>query len=247
MLLFACPVRRIDLTPRWPDGSSACSSQQDRSGPLLHQFESLFIQYGYGVIGVVVMLESMGLPLPAETLIISSALYCAATHRLDIGWVAVAAVVGAIMGDNFGYLIGRIFGYRLLQRHGSKVYLTPQRLMLGRYLFSRHGGKVVFFGRFIAVLRVFVALLAGANRMPWHTFLLFNALGGIGWAGGYAFCTYYLGHEVLQISGPVGIALGLVAAAVIGGGFLFLKKNELRLTQEAMEAAEREQKGEKPA
>ncbi|MBB2204166.1 DedA family protein [Gluconacetobacter takamatsuzukensis] len=216
----------------------------DGSGPLLHSFESLFVHYGYGVIAVVVMLESMGLPLPAETLIISSALYCAATHRLDISWVAVAAIVGAIMGDNFGYLIGRTFGHRLLERHGGKVGLNDSRLMLGRYLFRRHGGKVVFFGRFIAVLRVFVALLAGANRMPWHTFLFFNALGGIGWAGGYAVGAYYLGHKVLSLSGPVGITLGIVAAVVLGGSFLFLKKNEVRLTAEATRAAEREQQGE---
>ncbi|NVN13210.1 DedA family protein [Nguyenibacter vanlangensis] len=199
------------------------------------------MQYGYGVIGVVVMFESMGLPLPAETLIISSALYCAATHRLDIGWVAVAAIAGAIMGDNFGYLIGRSFGFRLLERHGAKVCLTPRRLLLGRYLFRRHGGKVVFFGRFIAILRVFAALLAGANRMPWHTFLFYNAMGGIGWAGGYAFGTYYLGHQVLNISGPVGLTLGAIALLVIGSGFVFLKRNEVRLTEEATKAAEREQ------
>jgi membrane protein DedA with SNARE-associated domain len=199
------------------------------------------VHYGYGVIAVIVMLESMGLPLPAETLIISSALYCAATHRLNINGVAVAAILGAIMGDNFGYLIGRTYGFRLLERHGSKVCLTSRRLMLGRYLFRRHGGKVVFFGRFIAILRVFVALLAGANRMPWHTFLMFNALGGVGWAGGYAYCTYYLGHQVLNISGPIGIALGAIAALVIGGGFLFLKKNERRLTEDATREAEREQ------
>nr|WP_246387096.1 DedA family protein [Gluconacetobacter sacchari] len=215
----------------------------DGFGPLLHSFESLFVHYGYGVIAVVVMLESMGLPLPAETLIISSALYCAATHRLDIAWVTVAAVGGAIMGDNFGYLIGNIYGHRLLERHGAKVGLNERRLLLGRYLFRRHGGKVVFFGRFIAILRVFVALLAGANRMPWHTFLFFNALGGIGWAGGYALVTYYLGNEVLKLSGPVGIALGGIAVLVIGGSFLFLKKNEVRLTEEATRAAELEQKG----
>ncbi|MBB2167214.1 DedA family protein [Gluconacetobacter aggeris] len=216
----------------------------DGSGPLLHSFESLFVQYGYGVIAVIVMLESMGLPLPAETLIISSALYCATTHRLEIGWVAAAAIAGAIMGDNFGYLIGHSFGHRLLERHGGKVGLNERRLLLGHYLFRRHGGKVVFFGRFIAILRVFVALLAGANRMPWHTFLFFNALGGIGWAGGYALGAYYLGHEVLNLSGPVGLALGGVATLVLGGSFLFLKKNELRLTEEATRAAEREQKGE---
>jgi len=183
------------------------------------------------------MLESMGLPLPAESLIVTTSLYCAATHKLQIEWVAGAAVIGAIMGDNFGYLIGRAIGFRMLRRYGSKVRLTPERLTLGRYLFRRHGGKVVFFGRFIAILRVFVALLAGANRMPWHTFLFFNAVGGVCWAGGYAMAAYYLGHRVLALSGPIGIAVGAVALVVIGAAFVFLKRNEHRLTKEAMQAA----------
>lgn len=94
-----------------------------------------------------------------------------AVHHLEIRWIALAAVTGAIMGDNFGYLLGHHFGYSILKKHGKKVGLTDERLMLGRYLFRKHGGIVVFLGRFVAVLRVFVALLAGANRMPWHSFL----------------------------------------------------------------------------
>nr|WP_035376465.1 DedA family protein [Acetobacter nitrogenifigens] len=207
---------------------------------LLHFLDSLFSQYGYGVIGVVVMLESMGLPLPAESLIITAALYCATTHKLDIYWVAGAAVIGAIMGDNFGFLIGKALGFRMLRRYGGKVGLTPERLLVGRYIFRRHGGVVVFFGRFIAVLRVFVALLAGANHMPWHTFLFYNALGGILWAGGYSLCTYYLGHEVLQLSGPIAYGAAALAVAGIAGGFFFLKKNEHRLIAEAQEAAEKD-------
>ena len=114
--------------------------------------------------------------------------------------------------------------------------------MLGRYLFRKHGGIVVFLGRFVAVLRVFVALLAGANRMPWHSFLFFNALGGLFWAGGYAFITYELGKQIEKITGPVGIALAVVGACCLGGAFLFLKKNEKRLTEEAMKQAEEDEK-----
>ncbi|WP_242010115.1 DedA family protein [Acetobacter conturbans] len=193
--------------------------------------------YGYGVIGVVVMLESMGLPLPAESILISSALYAATTHKLHIWGIVGAGVSGAIMGDNFGYLIGKECGFRLLHRYGRRVGLTPDRLLLGRYIFRKHGGSVVFFGRFIAVLRVFVALLAGANRMPWHTFLTHNALGGLCWAGGYTLAAYYLGHEAMQLSGPLAwVAIPL--ALVVGGTImLFLKKNERRLTAEAMQAA----------
>lgn len=208
---------------------------------LLHHLDHLLEHYGYGLVGIIVMLESMGAPLPGESLIIGTALYCAATHKLNIVWVIVVAIIGAIMGDNLGYLIGRSVGFRVLARWGSRIGLTEERLTLGRYLFRKHGGKVVFFGRFIAILRTFAALLAGANRMPWHTFLFYNTLGGIGWAGGYALAAYLLGGQVEKISGPLGIAFGCVGALVLGSGFLFLKRNEKRLTEEAMAASQADQ------
>ena len=204
---------------------------------LVHHLDHLLQHYGYGVVGLIVMLESMGAPLPGESLIIGTAIYCATTHRLNIVWVLAVAILGAIMGDNFGYLIGRSFGFRMLARFGKHVGLNDQRLRLGRYLFRQHGGKVVFFGRFIAVLRTFVALLAGANHMPWHSFLIYNALGGIGWAGGYGLAAYLLGQQAQRISGPLGIVVGIVAAIAVIAVVMFLKRNERRLTREAEQAA----------
>ncbi|QDH16887.1 DedA family protein [Swingsia samuiensis] len=192
------------------------------------------------------MFESMGLPLPAESLIIASALYAGSTHQMQIQWIALAAIIGAIMGDNFGYLIGHHFGYNLLQKHGKKIGLTDERLLLGRYLFKKHGGIVVFSGRFLALLRVFVALLAGATRMPWHSFLFYNALGGICWAGGYSFITYELGKQIEKLSGPVGITLGIIGVTCIILIFLFLKKNEKRLTDEALREAKKDENSFKP-
>ncbi|WP_308719736.1 DedA family protein [Komagataeibacter xylinus] len=207
---------------------------------LLHHLESLFQHYGYGVIGIIVMLESMGIPLPAETLVISAAIYCATTHRLDIRWVATAAIVGAIMGDNCGYLIGKWLGYPLLERQGARIGLTARRLQLGRFLFRRHGGIIVFLGRFIAILRVFIALLAGANHMAWPKFLLFNAMGGILWAGGYAYAAYYLGNRITRLSGPVGLTVAICGGIVLVCAIIFLRRNEARLTAEAEATAEKE-------
>ncbi|MCH4091594.1 DedA family protein [Acetobacter sp.] len=204
---------------------------------LLHYLDTLLSHYGYGVIGVVVMLESMGLPLPAESLLITASLLSATTHKLSIWGIVIAGVSGAIMGDNFGYLIGKEFGFRFLHRYGKYVGLSADRILLGRYIFRQHGGTVVFFGRFIALLRIFVALLAGANRMPWHTFLLHNALGGLCWAGGYTLGAYYLGHEAMKLSGPVAWGIAGLAALVGVTVFLFLKKNEKRLIAQAMKAA----------
>ena len=207
---------------------------------LIHHLDHLLQHYGYGFIGLIVMLESMGAPLPGESLIIGTAIYCATTHRLDIVWVIAVAILGAIMGDNFGYLIGRSVGFRVLARFGGRVGLNEQRLKLGRYLFRQHGGKVVFFGRFIAVLRTFAALLAGANRMPWHSFLFYNALGGIGWAGGYGLAAYLLGQEARKLSGPFGLVVGTIAAIAVTAAVLFLKRNEQRLTRDAEAAANRQ-------
>ena len=209
---------------------------------VFHHLDQLLQHYGYGLVGVVLMFESMGLPLPGESLLIGTAIYCATTHRLEIGWVVAVAVLGAAMGDNFGYLIGRSLGFKLLARYGRRVGLTDDRLTLGRYLFRRHGGKVVFFGRFIAVLRTFAALLAGANRMPWGSFLFYNAAGAIGWAGGYALAAYWLGKRAASLAGTTGIVIGVIAAIVVVCAFVFLKRNERRLTEEALEAARAEER-----
>src|SRR5215813_2536268 len=101
----------------------------------------------------------MGIPLPGETVLVAAALY-AARHGQSIAAVVASAAVGAVLGDNAGYWIGREFGYRLLRRYGGRVGLSPGKIKLGQYLFLRHGSKVVFFGRFVAVLRVLAAILA---------------------------------------------------------------------------------------
>ena len=199
----------------------------------VHGLDHLLAEYGYGLVFLVIALEAMGLPLPGESMIIAAAIYCATTGKLSIYGVVPAAIAGAVMGDNFGYLIGRWAGFRLLRRFGRHIGLTDKRLELGRYLFKRHGGKVVFVGRFIAILRTFVALLAGANRMEWKSFLLWNAVGGIVWASLYGVGAYLLGSAVKQIAGPVGIALGVVAACCILAAVVFLRRHEKQLEETA--------------
>ena len=132
--------------------------------------------------------------------------------------------------------MGREGGYRLLRRYGRSIRLEERRLKLGQYLFLRHGGKVVFFGRFVAVLRAWAAFLAGTNRMPWPRFLLFNALGGIAWATLYAVGGYFLGENVHRLAGPLGTTLLVLAVLVIAGALLFLRQNERRLEDEAERA-----------
>lgn len=193
----------------------------------------LISRHGYSVVGGVIGLESMGIPLPGETVLIAAAIYAATTGNLDIGLVVLAAATGAIIGDNLGYLIGRRAGPPLLFRYGPRMGLTIARQRLGQYLFLRHGGKVVFMGRFVAFLRMFAAVLAGANRMPWGRFLMWNGLGGVVWTGLYGFGAYALGNQIHKFVGPVGITCGVVVAVALAWGVLFFRKHEHRLLAEA--------------
>ncbi len=169
-------------------------------------------------------------------MLIVAGIYAGKTHHLSLPLVIAAAAAGAILGDNLGFWVGREGGYRLLRRYGHYIRLDERKLKLGQYLFLKHGGKVVFFGRFIAVLRAWAAFLAGTNRMRWPSFLLYNALGGILWATIYGVGSYLLGNSIDRFTGPVGIAFIVLAILVMVAGFIFLQRNEHRLEDEAEKA-----------
>ena len=198
--------------------------------------DSLLATYGYLAVFLFVGVESIGVPVPGETMLVTAAIYAGTTGRLSIFWVIVASSAGAIVGDNIGYLIGRTGGYRLLRRYGRYIRLEENRLRLGQYLFHRHGPKVVFFGRFFSVLRIFAAFLAGVNRMRWRSFLIFNAAGGIIWSTIYGVAAYLLGQQLLRLSGQVDLVLAIAGVAVIIAVIVFLRRNEARLQREADEA-----------
>jgi membrane protein DedA with SNARE-associated domain len=198
--------------------------------------DSLLATYGYLAVFVFVGVESIGIPVPGETMLVTAAIYAGTTGRLSIFWVIVASAAGAIVGDNIGYVIGRTGGYRLVKRYGRYIRLEQNRLRLGQYLFHKHGSKVVFFGRFISVLRIFAAFLAGVNHMHWRRFLIFNAAGGIVWSTLYGVAAYLLGQQLLRLSGRVDLVLAIVGIAVIIAVILFLRRNEARLQREADQA-----------
>lgn len=196
---------------------------------LTEQILSWIILYGYIVIGVVIALESFGFPLPGEATLIAACVYAGGTHRLSIVPLLLAAVIGAIVGDNIGYWIGREAGSRLLMRYGGRIGISAARLRLGQFLFLKHGGKLVFFGRFVAVLRVLAALLAGTNQMQWWRFFAFNVAGAIVWVGIYGLTAYVIGGQVEHIVGPIGIAALLLAASVFAFGYFRFRRHEVSL------------------
>jgi membrane protein DedA with SNARE-associated domain len=199
-----------------------------------HQgLDYLVATYGYLAVVLGVGLESMGIPLPGETILVVAAVYAATHAGLNIWLIVVAASAGAIIGDNLGYWLGARFGYPLLLRFGPQVGLSEGRIKVGQYLFMRHGGKVVFFGRFVALLRMLAAFLAGVNRMEWPKFLLANALGGVTWAAMFAFGGYMLGTIAFRLQGVLGpIVLIAAGIAFFGCGFL-IQHYEDQLQEEA--------------
>ncbi len=196
----------------------------------------LLTTYGYIAVLVFVSIESIGIPFPGETMLLVAAIYAGTTHHLSIPLIILAAATGAILGDNIGFLVGREGGYRLLRRYGRYIRLDERKVKLGFYLFRKHGGKVVFFGRFVAILRTLAAFLAGTNRMRWPRFLLFNALGGIVWATVYGLGGYFLGDNIHRLTGPVSIITIVLAILIILAFLIFLRRHEHRLEDEAEKA-----------
>ena len=185
--------------------------------------------YGYQAVFIIIMLESAGVPMPGETALVTAAIYAGTTGRLDIAALLAVAAAAAIIGDNIGYWVGRRFGLAFLRRHGKYMHLTEARLRLGQYLFLRHGGKIVFFGRFVAFLRTFAAVLAGVNLLPWGRFLFFNAAGGIVWALVFGLGAYLLGQAIESVTRPLAYIGGAAALTGVLCGALFFRYYERQL------------------
>jgi membrane protein DedA with SNARE-associated domain len=137
--------------------------------------------------------------------------------KLEIVPLVAIAAAAAIVGDNVGFAIGRHGGRRLLLAKGPLLHHRERVIELGEPFFERHGPKAVFLGRWVSLLRIASAWLAGINRMSWPTFLFWNALGGIAWACSIGFAVYALGDVAETAINTVGpIFGGLVVAGVIG-------------------------------
>jgi membrane protein DedA with SNARE-associated domain len=176
----------------------------------------LFARYGYAVVFVGVLLENAGLPVPGETVLLAGAAL-SRSGTLFLPWVVATAIVGAILGDNIGFMIGRRGGRALVERFGPKIGLTPPRLEQFDVFFDRHGAKTVFIARFVTGLRVFGAVLAGTSGLPWGRFLVYNATGAVAWAMTFGAVGYFLAYSWETLEewiGRSGLAL-LAAAAVI--------------------------------
>jgi membrane protein DedA with SNARE-associated domain len=188
----------------------------------------------YLIVAAVICTESLGIPLPGEIALVSAALL-AASGVTNVWWVAISASLGAVVGDSIGYALGRRGGRRMLERLGRRFpkHLGPAQLAHAERIFARWGVWAVFFGRFVALLRILAGPLAGALKVPYPRFLLANASGGIIWASGTAFVIWGLGKAAERwLSDFSWIAL--VLAVVVGAAStLVLRRRANRAMQRA--------------
>jgi membrane protein DedA with SNARE-associated domain len=192
----------------------------------------------YLVVMLVIGLESMGIPLPGEITLVTASLM--AISDITNPWaVAIAASIGAIVGDSIGYLFGRRGGRALLERFGRRFpkHFGPPHLARAERMFQRWGVWAVFFGRFVALLRILAGPLAGALKVPYRKFLVANATGGITWAFGTTFIIYSVGRVAEKWLKDFSY-IALVVAIVCGiATTLYLRR---RATKAAQAEAEKE-------
>lgn len=202
---------------------------------------------GYPAIAFFIFIECVGIPIPGETMLLLASFYAATDNRLQIPIVIAYAVVGAILGDNVGYYIGYKGGRALVQRFGRYFFVKMEHLDKAERFFNRHGAKTVFFGRFISLLRIWSAFLAGMNKMDWRTFLFYNGLGGIVWSTYVGLLGYTAGrvfHEhfdqVERLARTLGwLGFGIAALSIIAIVIfvrLRLKRSSERTAEQEVEA-----------
>jgi membrane-associated protein len=185
---------------------------------------------GYPLIFALIAIETMGIPVPGETALITAAIV-ASRGRLQIETVIAVAAVAAILGDNIGFAIGRKLGRRVLTAPGPLLHHRRRVIAVGEPFFDRHGPKAVFLGRWVTGLRITAAWMAGVTRMPWPTFLFWNALGGIAWATSIALLAYFVGHSAEKFIHIAGLG-GAVVVVLAGLGLWFV----LRMRRQRAEA-----------
>lgn len=181
----------------------------------------LLDRWGYLAIAVVIGIESFGIPVPGQTIMVAASVYAGA-GEMSIAGVVVVSFVAAVLGDNIGYLIGRHRGRQLVARYGRYVLITPARFARAEEFFVRRGPKIVVSARFIDGLRQLNGVIAGITGMGWRPFLLYNAIGAVLWVGVWCTLAYLIGTRIAVAGEYIGRYqwLPFAAALTIVGVFL---------------------------
>lgn len=153
------------------------------------------VHYGYWAVGVALLLENTGIPVPGETILLLASFLAYSQHELRLQWIIVVATAAATLGDNLGFTLGYYGGRRLLERYQSFFRIQEQTLAKGERLFARYGAVTIFFARFVFGMRIIAGPMAGVLRMPWRKFLLFNFLGALVWVTVISGAGYLFGRH----------------------------------------------------
>ena len=220
------------VTTSWRSRRS-CHLKHTKPPPLAgavlqHLFPQSLGLSAYLAIFLVVAVENLGVPFPGETALLAGAAL-ASQGKLAIIGVILSAAAGAIAGSACGYAIGFAGGAPAIERYGARFGLTQERLHRMNDFFSRHGTKAVFFGRFIAILRTWAALLAGTARMPLAPFMIYTTLGAVVWAGLFGALGYVFGRSLPALEHDITLAtLCLLGAVIVFGGIYLIGHRALR-------------------
>jgi membrane-associated protein len=188
---------------------------------------------GY-ILPAIIGLESMGIPSPGETALVLAAVL-ASQGKLEIWLVILIGIASAIVGDNIGYLLGRRLGREVLEAPGPFFRRRLMVVRAGDRFFERHGGKAVFLARWIALVRVAAAWLAGINHMPFKQFFFWNALGGITWGITFGLVGYFGGHAAANVLAEAGLIGAIFFVVVLVGGYAYIRWRELRNARRELE------------
>jgi len=193
----------------------------------LQLIEQYMLAYGYWAVFFGVMLENAGVPVPGETILLIAG-YFASTGEFHVGLVMLIAATGAVVGDNIGFAIGHHYGRNFLLKVGRFFFLTPKRLAHMENYFERHGNKTILVARFITGLRVFAALLAGASKMPWRVFIVFNMAGAVLWSVVITMLGYLFGQSLPLLIKWVGRSGTILLICAIVGGLIIWRVRKHR-------------------
>ena len=201
--------------------------------------------WGYGIVFAAFLENSVGagVIVPGETLVIIGGFY-ARIGELWLPGVAFVAIVGAVLGDNLGYWIGRRYGRGFLERHGRKLFVTPERLEAAEGYYRRHGGKTVFLGRFIPVVRSVGFIVAGVAKMEWRRFFVYDVAGATVWGSAIPArlrlgASYQRWERSLT---PIGIIVLVLLLLLIGGSKILAARRQVREDLEEVEAGPRHER-----
>src|ERR1700675_1145109 len=180
---------------------------------LLELLRGYLTHYGYWAVGLALLLENAGLPVPGETILLLASFLAYSEHRLGLPYIILVGICAATVGDNLGFAIGSYGGRSPLERYQKNLRSRPAVIARGEYLFARYGAATIFVARFIAGMRIIAGPLAGVLRMPWRKFLLFNFLGAVLWVSvipsvGYLFGKHW--ERLVDLVQDANLAVAIV-------------------------------------